>query len=94
MGELGARGLAAGLTLFRKPVDAEDFGGGEGARPFGDEDVVFKVHGAEVGDIVAEGFDGGTDFGRESDGGKDSEGAGLETDWFGGGMLVVSGGLG
>lgn len=81
--EIGTRGLAAGLAFLGKSFDAEKFRGGEGARPFGDEEVVFKVHGGEVGDIVAEGFDGGTDFGCKRDGGEDGEGAGLETDWLG-----------
>lgn len=63
MGELRARSFAAGLSFLRQAVDAEDFGGREGTRPFGEEDVVFEVWGGEVGDIVAEGFNGGADFG-------------------------------
>ncbi len=63
MGELCSRSFAAGFPFLGQALDAEDLGGREGTRPFGEEDVVFEVWGGEVGDIVAEGFNGGTDFG-------------------------------
>ena len=78
--ERRAGGFFRLLALLGEAVGAEEFGGGKGARPFGEEDVVFEVEGGEVSDVVAEGGDGGADFGGEGCGGEDGEAAGLETD--------------
>ena len=60
------------LALLGKTFDAEELGVGVGFGPFRDEDVVLKVHGGQVGDIIAELFDGGADFGGEGSGREDS----------------------
>lgn len=67
------------LALLGQAFGAEEFCSGEGTCPFGEEDMVFKVEGGQVGDVVAEGGDGGADFGGKGGGGEYGEGAGLET---------------
>lgn len=42
--------------------------------------MVLQVEGGEVGNVIAEGFDGGADFGSESRWGENGQCAGLETD--------------
>lgn len=78
--ELCAGRLAIGLAFLGEPVDTEEFCGWVGLGPFGEVDVVFEIEGAEIGDIVAEGFDSGANFGGESCGGEDGKGARLEAD--------------
>lgn len=59
---------------------ADEFGGGEGARPGRDGEVVLAVGGGDVGDGAAEGGEFGVDGGGEREGGDDEEGAGGEFD--------------
>lgn len=50
--------------------------------------MVFEVEGYHVGDGGAEGLDVGFEVGGEGDWGEDCEVAGLETDWWGKGLVL------
>ena len=78
--ELGAGGLAALLALFGKAFHPEEFGGWEGFRPLGDEDVVFEVESGDVSDVVAQLLDCGAHFVRQGSWGENCESAILEAD--------------
>ena len=80
MCELRAGGFGARFAFLGEAIDAEDFGRREGASPFGEENVVFKVQGGDVAHVVAESFHGGADFGSEGRGREDCEGARLKAD--------------
>ena len=71
MRELCPSSFLIRLSLLGKTLDSQQFRVGIGFGPFGDEDVVLKVHGCQICDIVSKLFDGGADFGGEGSRRKD-----------------------
>ena len=74
---LGVLGHAG--ALLGEAIDADDLGLGEGARPFGEEDVVLEVGSDNVGDRG--GADSFSNAGGQGDRGEDGTGIVLEADW-------------
>ena len=71
--------LGHASALLGEAFDADDLGFGEGACPFGDEDVVFEVRGDDVRDW---GGANGLSHGRgQGDWREDGKGIVLEADW-------------
>ena len=65
MSEFCACGFGVRLALLWEAFDAEYFGRWVGARPFGEEDVVFEVHGGDITNVIAKSFYGGANFWSE-----------------------------
>lgn len=78
MSKFCACGGGVRLAFLWEAFDAEYFGRWVGACPFGEEDVVFEVHGGDITNVVAECFYGGADFRSEGYRGKDGKGSILE----------------
>lgn len=78
--ELRTAGLRAFLPFLWEAVDAKNFGRRVCLGPVGDEDMVLKVHGSKVCDVVAELFNSSAYLRSQCCGREDGESTRLESD--------------